>query len=148
MESKQKQKFLSFSKNQILSNMPTQEELALTVQEYPCLWQKGSDDYKDRNMKKNAWNEVAGRLGMESGTAAEVKFKSIREQYCRAWREASTTQSGSAAASSSAKDWKLDAFSFCSYLDGVIKPRKGRINLAKQEELEEEEDDDEDVDLN
>ena len=108
--------------------MPTQEELALTVQEYPCLWQKGSDDYKDRNMKKNAWNEVAGRLGMESGTAAEVKFKSIREQYCRARREASTTQSGSAAASQ-----KKGSAIFLPLLSPNLMPSFGKILGAVSE---------------
>ena len=38
------------------------EELAETVQTFPCLYDKLGKEYKDKNVVQNAWKEVAGQL--------------------------------------------------------------------------------------
>ena len=38
------------------------EELAEAVREYPCLYDKTKNEYKDKIVTENAWKEVADQL--------------------------------------------------------------------------------------
>ena len=52
------------------SNMASnfEERLASLVESFPILYNKSLTDFKDRNKKKNAWNEVAEKMDLETGT--------------------------------------------------------------------------------
>jgi len=44
------------------------EELAEAVRLYPCLYDKGRKEYKDKFVAENAWTEVADKLSfIETG---------------------------------------------------------------------------------
>ena len=38
------------------------EELVEVIRKYPCLYDKSKKEYKDKNITKNAWIEVADQL--------------------------------------------------------------------------------------
>ena len=38
------------------------EELVEVIRKYPCLYDKSKKEYKDKNVTKNAWIEVADQL--------------------------------------------------------------------------------------
>ena len=44
-----------------------EKRLASLVERFPILY-KSLTDFKDRSKKKNAWNEIAEKLGLETGT--------------------------------------------------------------------------------
>ena len=44
-----------------------EERLASAVEGFPVLYNKTLTDFKDISKKKNAWNEVAQQLGLETG---------------------------------------------------------------------------------
>ena len=41
--------------------------LAEAVRNYPCLYDKSSDDFKDTNKKKLCWKDVAEAVGVSTG---------------------------------------------------------------------------------
>jgi len=43
------------------------EKVAEAVRRFPVLYDKACKDFKDRNKKKNAWEEVAKQSGLQSG---------------------------------------------------------------------------------
>ena len=54
-------------------NLQEDEELALAIFKYPCLWMKTDPAYKDsQTAKPNAWRAVEQLLGAEQGTAAST----------------------------------------------------------------------------
>ena len=44
-----------------------EEKLASAVENLPVLYDKSLKEFKDSNKKKNAWQQVAQHLGLESG---------------------------------------------------------------------------------
>ena len=44
-----------------------EEKLASAVENLPVLYDKSLKEFKDSNKKKNAWQQVAQQLGLESG---------------------------------------------------------------------------------
>ena len=63
------------------SNMASNfdERLASLVESFPILYHKSLTDFKDRNKKKNAWNEVAEKMDLETGTYWTYIFLRQRE---------------------------------------------------------------------
>lgn len=48
-------------------NLQEDEELAQEVEEYPCLYGKASEHYKDKRKEANAWKHVDEQIGFEEG---------------------------------------------------------------------------------
>ena len=48
-------------------NMMEEEELAENVRKYTCLYDKSSEDYKNKIKVLNAWKAVDSALGLEEG---------------------------------------------------------------------------------
>ena len=48
-------------------NMQEEEELALEVKNFICLYDKRSPSYKDKRAKANAWAKIEKALGFEEG---------------------------------------------------------------------------------
>jgi hypothetical protein len=40
----------------------TLEELIEEVRKYPCLWNKGLEEYRNQNMRDNAWDMISGEF--------------------------------------------------------------------------------------
>ena len=40
----------------------TLEELIEEIRQYPCLWNKGLEEYRNQNMRDNAWAMISGEL--------------------------------------------------------------------------------------
>ena len=50
------------------------EELAITVQKFPVLFDKANREFHRKDVKKNAWKVVAEQMGMEDGECFENIF--------------------------------------------------------------------------
>ena len=50
------------------------EELAEIIRKYPCLYNKSRKEYKDKNVTKNAWKEVADQLHFIQNGESENSF--------------------------------------------------------------------------
>ena len=48
-------------------NLQFDEKLSETVRKFPCLFDKTSADYKDKNTIRTAWAKVAEELHIEDG---------------------------------------------------------------------------------
>jgi len=49
------------------ANLQEDEALAEAVKQFPCLYDKSSQHYKDNRKKENAWKLVDQELGLEEG---------------------------------------------------------------------------------
>ena len=45
----------------------SEKELAISVQMYPVIFDKGNKDFHRKDVKKNEWQAVAEELGLEDG---------------------------------------------------------------------------------
>ena len=48
-------------------NIQGEEEHAIEVEIYPCLYDKSMKEYKETDRKKNAWREIEEKLCYEEG---------------------------------------------------------------------------------
>lgn len=48
-------------------NTVLHEKLGEAVRNYPCLYDKSSDDFKDTNKKNLCWKDVAEAVGVSTG---------------------------------------------------------------------------------
>ncbi|XP_028407332.1 uncharacterized protein LOC114534419 [Dendronephthya gigantea] len=67
-----------------------EEKLISEVQKYPALWNTKDNNYKNKTIKENAWQEVAECVNKDSDTSYTVSeykdriWKNIRDNYVRA----------------------------------------------------------------
>ena len=52
------------------------EKLAEAVRRFPALYDKSCPDYKDKNKRKLAWEDVSRDVGLESGKLSFMLFLS------------------------------------------------------------------------
>ena len=98
-----------------------------SVRGYPLLWNSGSGDYKDRNVKANAWEAVAKE---NSCTVEEAKkyWKNLRDKFVRERKqEDDSKRSGGSADSVYVSKWVH--FKVLSFLADTIKHRATASNL-------------------
>ena len=55
--------------------------------EYDCLHNKYSQEFRDRNKKDNAWKEVASRFEDLNPSEATKRLKNIRSSHTRSLKE-------------------------------------------------------------
>ena len=56
------------SRENMASNVNSMDEkVAEAVRRFPILYNKSLKDFRDRNKKKNAWEEVARQAGLSTG---------------------------------------------------------------------------------
>ena len=60
----------------------TDEEFMEIVHEYRAVWDRGCRDFKEKDKKKNAWEEIGTRSGLGAVTA-EKKYSLIRSTFGR-----------------------------------------------------------------
>lgn len=51
------------------------EELSISVQKYEVLYDKEHPEFHHKDVKRNAWNEVAKDMGMEDGEFYSIYFR-------------------------------------------------------------------------
>ena len=68
------------------------ETLLNCVQNYPVLYDKGSADYKIPLRNKNAWKEIAAKLGIDQ-TEATTRYNSTRTNFSKYIRKSSLSLS-------------------------------------------------------
>ena len=56
-------------------NLDDDENLAGEVEKYPCLYDKGHTDYKDKGIKEESWKVIDHNLGFAQGTVCLPRFK-------------------------------------------------------------------------
>ena len=83
-----------------------------------------------RKIKKNAWNAVAGEVGLEDGAEAEKEFTKLREKYSRYKRDLKKKEVSVTFSSAVQKaKKKREELNFISWLDKYIQLRKSKTNI-------------------
>ncbi|EAT46137.1 AAEL002643-PA [Aedes aegypti] len=82
-----------------------EEKLIVLVKEYPCLYSKGSKEYRNAQKKEHIWMHIAGQLNK---TAEQVKarWRSLRDRFGSLKRKLAE-DSRSGAGGSSSPGWPL-----------------------------------------
>ncbi|XP_044171688.1 uncharacterized protein LOC122956018 [Acropora millepora] len=108
------------------------EKLAESVRNYPCLYDKKSADFKDKNKKALAWSDVAKEVGLQNGDEACKLFQYLRNKYSRDKKKIEGKKvSGSS--TDEVREAKVEAsemYSFLSWLDPYVQPRKTSSNYV------------------
>ncbi|XP_075751790.1 uncharacterized protein LOC119173818 isoform X2 [Rhipicephalus microplus] len=65
-------------------------KLCTLVQMHPALYDICNDGFHDEDAKTNAWQEIAGELGVAQSKCV-IKWKSLKHQYVKAKKEENTT---------------------------------------------------------
>nr|XP_037280499.1 mucin-5AC-like [Rhipicephalus microplus] len=65
-------------------------KLCTLVQMHPALYDICNDGFHDEESKTNAWQEIAGELGVAQSKCV-IKWKSLKHQYVKAKKEENTT---------------------------------------------------------
>jgi hypothetical protein len=87
-----------------------------------CSWNVISKDYKVKNKKKDAWQEISFHIGVDVDVV-EKKMKSLLAQYRRERRKVSNAKkSGSDADDIQVPKWF--AYQRFTFFDGINKTRK------------------------
>ncbi|XP_033609830.1 uncharacterized protein LOC111870630 isoform X2 [Cryptotermes secundus] len=110
------------------------EELIEEVRKYPCLWNKGLEEYRNQNMRDNAWDTISGELNTPVEDL-KVDWKKLQDSHRQAMLRRKT-KSGQGARKM--KPWKYEAL--MSFLLSDLTPRQTESNIDVVEETEERED--------
>jgi len=54
------------------------EQLIEEMRKYPCLWNKYKEEYRNQNIRDNAWERISGELEKKTG-----KYISNFNCYCK-----------------------------------------------------------------
>ncbi|KAG5890208.1 hypothetical protein JTB14_028750 [Gonioctena quinquepunctata] len=91
-----------------------QRKFVNILKQYPVIWDRSHPNFRDKDIKDNAWVSIANALGWTDESCKET-FKAIREKYVREREKA-------AQPSISYREW--DLLSDLKFLDPNIVPRK------------------------
>ena len=107
-----------------------EEALSNCVQHYKVLFGKSRKDFHRKDIKKNAWNAVAGEVGLEDGAEAEKEFTKLREKYSRYKRDLKKKEVSVTSSSPVQKaKKKREELNFLIWLDKYTQPRKSKTNI-------------------
>lgn len=98
------------------------------IQKYECLYNKFSKDYKNRNVRENAWAKIGEKFALTT-IEAEKKYKNIRTSYVRYLKKLKHVPSGSGRDAVP----KAGEFADLEWLDQHISHRKSTTNLLNHE---------------
>ena len=79
------------------------EQLIEEVRKYPCLWNKSKEEYRNQNVRDNAWESIAIFLAVE---VLKYEWKKLQDCHRQAMLRRKT-KSGDAARK--IKPWKYEA---------------------------------------
>ena len=107
------------------------ETLMNLVQNYKVIYDKSSKSYKNRNSKKNAWEEIAKKLSM-TVDECQRRYTTIRtrfSKYLKQHREAKKTGTGADDMPKIRQDYE-----YLRWLTVHIKHRVGTSNFTSEQE--------------
>lgn len=102
--------------------------LLVTFQEYECLWNISSVNYRNRNMRKAAEEEIVSKLQIEGFGISEFKqkIKNLRTTYHQEIQKiAKSKKSGSGT-----EDMYTPSLKWFSIMDYIVRNSKGK-NIEK-----------------
>lgn len=98
--------------------------LLVTFQEYECLWNISSGNYRNRNMRKAAEEEIVSKLQIEGFGISEFKqkIKNLRTTYHQEIQKiARSKKSGSGT-----EDMYTPSLKWFSIMDYIVRNSKGK----------------------
>ncbi|XP_044762198.1 transcription factor Adf-1-like isoform X2 [Coccinella septempunctata] len=110
--------------------MDVEEQLIDCVREERILYDRSHRKYMDTNLKMRIWRSIATKCGINSGDAAKVLWKKLRDSY-----RASRKRKPSGSAAPFANRWKYDMQ--MSFLQPFMRDRSRKIDWAMQEDIAE-----------
>ncbi|XP_068757439.1 uncharacterized protein [Montipora capricornis] len=110
-----------------------EEKLASAVENLPVLYDKALKEFKDSTKKKNAWQQVAQQLRLESGSFAKKKFENLRARYSREKQRIKKAKKFGTSSDKvlGALSEASDTFPYLHFLDKYISPRATKSNLVE-----------------
>lgn len=81
-------------------------KLANLLEQHPCLWDRSSDDYKNRTMRFDAVKKIADELGVNQ-MEADLKYRVIIGQFQRELRKENAIKLGARFSRRSTSKWFL-----------------------------------------
>ncbi|KAG5874543.1 hypothetical protein JTB14_011857 [Gonioctena quinquepunctata] len=97
--------------------------LADLVRQFPELYDKGNENFKDKNIKQNAWETISSTLNVDV-KSAQTRWNVLRNRFSVERKREKNVPSGSGAK----KTWLL--YSALSFLDNHIAMRKTIGNIT------------------
>ena len=64
------------------SSTVSDELLMEVIQNFPCIYDKRSKDYKDQRMKQNAWKLIGDQIHLHAGEARS-RYDVVRTRFSR-----------------------------------------------------------------
>lgn len=105
----------------------TKEEFMTEVQKYPIIYDKFSKEFKNNDMKKNAWILISEKFDI-STEEAEKKYFNIRSAYGRAAKKRKLMPSGSGRQ-------PVNQYEYLQWLDTYIDHRETSSNISRTVQL-------------
>ena len=110
-----------------------EEKLTEIIRDFPILYDKSHQGYKERDAVENAWSEVAKSLEyVETGDMAKLCFESFKKRYLKkrnALKKVNRSGTSSVAVDKAKKD--LEHYQFFSWIDDFLKPRNTKSNVQE-----------------
>ncbi|XP_057314889.1 uncharacterized protein LOC130656062 [Hydractinia symbiolongicarpus] len=100
----------------------SKERFMQEVQQYKILYDKFDSEFKNQDMKRNAWEKIGSIFNMNA-MEAESKYKTIRSAYGRFLRKRKSTPSGSSRNSISHE------YDYLEWLNTYIEHRETSTNF-------------------
>ena len=114
------------------NNLKEEEELTNEVRNFLCLYDKSSNDYKDKVKTGNAWKAVDEAVGLEDGEGQKL-FENIKKKYSKKRIQLKKAkQSGAGRDDIDMFHTHLDEYSFLAWLDPYMKMRDTTTNIIPQ----------------
>lgn len=101
---------------------------------YPCLWQVKSLEYRNRDLKKNAWKALHNFITEHHAEATQVmvekKIKNLRTVFQKEWKKSKESRSGAGVDTVYKSSWKF--FKEFEFLIDQCQPRAGSSNITEE----------------
>ncbi|CAG9822121.1 unnamed protein product [Phaedon cochleariae] len=105
----------------------TGDELLIDmIKSYPFLYKKQLKEYKDKNMKENAWEEIASCLNV-TVSECQTRWLRLRQYYAKERQKREQECRSGSKGGSQRKGWEL--FELLSFLEDHITKRKTFGNI-------------------
>eukprot|EP00794_Sanderia_malayensis_P006727 gene6727-7485_t len=111
-------------------NLQFDEKLSEAVRQFPCIYDKTKKDYKDININKNAWNNIAAQMDIENGERTKQLFENLKKRFSKRRLDLKKSErSGTSASAVQKAKENMKEYSFLAWLIPYIKLRATKTNL-------------------
>eukprot|EP00794_Sanderia_malayensis_P020860 gene20860-22911_t len=103
-------------------NLQFEEKLSEAVRQFLCIYDKTKKDYKDININKNAWNNIAAQMNIENGERTRQLFENLKKRFSRRGLDLKKSErSGTSASVVQKAKENMKDYSFLAWLIPYIK---------------------------